>query len=387
MKRNIFSQKIGIIGGGQLGKMILNDTNKWSLNISIIDSNKNSPCKNLCNGFYVGDLLDYETVFNFGRQCDLITYEIEHINTQALFDLEKEGIIVYPKPETLKIIQDKNSQKEFYKRNELPTADFSFYKNLNDLKIGINEGKVEFPCVWKKTKFGYDGFGVKILNSVKDLNDISESEMIIEKLIPFEKEIAVIVARNSNGKIKNFEVVEMEFNEISNQVEFVISPSNLSKEIKNEAIKIAIETAEKFNLIGLLAVEMFLTKNNQILINEVAPRPHNSGHYTLDACNTSQFEQHIRAILGLELGDVSQKGNAIMLNLVGEENSFGKVIYSNLDDALNDDSSYVHIYGKEVTRPNRKMGHITIICDNFEDAYRKAKNFKKTIKVKSINNG
>ena len=387
MKRNIFSQKIGIIGGGQLGKMILNDTNKWSLNISIIDSNKNSPCKNLCNGFYVGDLLDYETVFNFGRQCDLITYEIEHINTQALFDLEKEGIIVYPKPETLKIIQDKNSQKEFYKRNELPTADFSFYKNLNDLKIGIKEGKVEFPCVWKKTKFGYDGFGVKILNSVKDLNDISESEMIIEKLIPFEKEIAVIVARNSNGKIKNFEVVEMEFNEISNQVEFVISPSNLSKEIKNEAIKIAIETAEKFNLIGILAVEMFLTKNNQILINEVAPRPHNSGHYTLDACNTSQFEQHIRAILGLELGDVSQKGNAIMLNLVGEENSFGKVIYSNLDDALNDDSSYVHIYGKEVTRPNRKMGHITIICDNFEDAYRKAKNFKKTIKVKSINNG
>ncbi len=387
MKRNIFSQKIGIIGGGQLGKMILNDTNKWSLNISIIDSNKNSPCKNLCNRFYVGDLLDYETVFNFGRQCDLITYEIEHINTQALFDLEKEGIIVYPKTETLKIIQDKNSQKEFYKRNDLPTADFSFYKNLNDLKIGINEGKVEFPCVWKKTKFGYDGFGVKILNSVKDLNDIMESEMIIEKLIPFEKEIAVIVARNSKGKIKNFEVVEMEFNEISNQVEFVISPSNLSEEIKNEAIKIAIETAEKFNLIGLLAVEMFLTKNNQILINEVAPRPHNSGHYTLDACNTSQFEQHIRAILGLELGDVSQKGNAIMLNLVGEENYFGKVIYSNLDDALNDDSSYVHIYGKEETRPNRKMGHITIICDNFEDAYRKAKNFKNTIKVKSINNG
>ena len=387
MKRNIFSQKIGIIGGGQLGKMILNDTNKWSLNISIIDSNKNSPCKNLCNGFYVGDLLDYETVFNFGRQCDLITYEIEHINTQALFDLEKEGIIVYPKPETLKIIQDKNSQKEFYKRNELPTSDFSFYSTVNDLKIGIKEGKIEFPCVWKKTKFGYDGFGVKILKSVEDLNDIPESEMIIEKLIPFEKEIAVIIARNSKGKIKNFDVVEMEFNEISNQVEFVISPSNISEEIKKNAIEIAIETAEKFNLIGLLAVEMFLTKDNQILINEVAPRPHNSGHLTLDACNTSQFEQHIRAILGLELGDVSQKGNAIMLNLVGEENSFGKVIYSNLDNALNDDSSYVHIYGKEETRPNRKMGHITIICDNFEDAYKKAKNFKNTIKVKSINNG
>ena len=387
MARSIFSQKIGIIGGGQLGKMILNETNKWSLNISILDSNKNSPCKNLCNGFYVGDLLDYETVLNFGRKCDLITYEIEHINTQALFDLEKEGITVYPKPETLKIIQDKNSQKEFYKRNELPTADFSFYSNVNDLKNGIKEGKVEFPCVWKKTKFGYDGFGVKILKSVEDLNDIPESEMIIEKLIPFEKEIAVIIARNSKGKIKNFDVVEMEFNEISNQVEFVISPSNISEEIKKNAIEIAIETAEQFNLIGLLAVEMFLTKDNQILINEVAPRPHNSGHLTLDACNTSQFEQHIRAILGLELGDVSQKGNAIMLNLVGEENSFGEVIYSNLDNALNDDSSYVHIYGKEETRPNRKMGHITIICDNFEDAYKKAKNFKNTIKVKSINNG
>ena len=387
MKKSIFNHKIGIIGGGQLGKMILNETNKWSLNISILDSNKNSPCKNLCNGFYVGDLLDYETVLNFGRKCDLITYEIEHINTQALFDLEKEGIIVYPKAETLKIIQNKNSQKEFYKRNELPTADFSFYKSIDDLKIGIKEGKVKFPSVWKKTKFGYDGFGVKILKSTKDLNDIPESEMIIEKLIPFEKEIAVIVARNSKGKIKNFDVVEMEFNEISNQVEFVISPSNISEEIKKQAIEIAIETAEKFNLIGLLAVEMFLTKDNQILINEVAPRPHNSGHYTLDACNTSQFEQHIRAILGLELGDVSQKGNAIMLNLVGEENSFGKSVYSNLDNALNDDSSYVHIYGKEETRPNRKMGHITIICDNFEDAYKKAKNFKNTIKVKSINNG
>ena len=387
MKRSIFNHKIGIIGGGQLGKMILNETNKWSLNISILDSNKNSPCKNLCNGFYVGDLLDYETVLNFGRQCDLITYEIEHINTQALFDLEKEGIIVYPKAETLKIIQDKNSQKEFYKRNELPTADFSFYKSIDDLKIGIQEGRVEFPSVWKKTKFGYDGFGVKILKSSEDLNDIPESEMIIEKLIPFEKEIAVIVARNSKGKIKNFDVVEMEFNEISNQVEFVISPSNISDDIKKEAIKIAIETAEKFNLIGLLAVEMFLTKDNKILINEVAPRPHNSGHYTLDACNTSQFEQHIRAILDLELGDVSQKGKAIMLNLVGEENFFGKVIYSNLNDALADNSSYVHIYGKEETRPNRKMGHITIICDNFEDAYIKAKNFKNTIKVKSINNG
>ena len=387
MERSIFNHKIGIIGGGQLGKMIINETNKWSLNISILDSNKNSPCKNLCNGFYVGDLLDYETVLNFGRKCDLITYEIEHINTQALFDLEKEGITVYPKPETLKIIQDKNSQKEFYKRNELPTADFSFYSNVNDLKIGIKEGKVEFPCVWKKTKFGYDGFGVKILKSVEDLNDIPESEMIIEKLIPFQKEIAVIIARNSKGKIKNFDVVEMEFNEISNQVEFVISPSNISEEIKKNAIKIAIETAEQFNLIGLLAVEMFLTEDNQILINEVAPRPHNSGHFTLDACNTSQFEQHIRAILGLELGDVSQKGNAIMLNLVGEENSFGEVIYSNLDNALNDDSSYVHIYGKEETRPNRKMGHITIICDNFEDAYTKAKNFKNIIKVKSINNG
>ena len=387
MKRSIFNHKIGIIGGGQLGKMILNETNKWSLNISILDSNKNSPCKNLCNGFYVGDLLDYETVLNFGRQCDLITYEIEHINTQALFDLEKEGIIVYPKAETLKIIQDKNSQKEFYKRNELPTADFSFYKNIDDLKIGIQEGRVEFPSVWKKTKFGYDGFGVKILKSSEDLNDIPESEMIIEKLIPFEKEIAVIVARNSKGKIKNFDVVEMEFNEISNQVEFVISPSNISDDIKKEAIKIAIETAEKFNLIGLLAVEMFLTKDNKILINEVAPRPHNSGHYTLDACNTSQFEQLIRAILDLELGDVSQKGKAIMLNLVGEENFFGKVIYSNLNDALADNSSYVHIYGKEETRPNRKMGHITIICDNFEDAYIKAKNFKNTIKVKSINNG
>ena len=380
----IHKLNIGIIGGGQLGKMILSESNRMSLKTSVLDSNKNSPCKNLTNNFFVGDLNNYNDVLEFGKKCDIITFEIEHINVDALTELQKIGKKVYPKPETLSIIQDKSKQKKFYSENNLPTSEFKFYSNINELNNHVNDGKINFPCVWKKTKFGYDGFGVKILKSKSDILDLPDCEMIIEDYVPFKKELAVIVARNLNGDIKTYETVEMEFNSDSNQVEFVISPSRISNELKERAKEIAIETTKKIDNIGLLAVEMFLTENDEILINEVAPRPHNSGHFTIEACPTSQFEQHLRSILNLPLGNTTHNNFAIMLNLVGDNGFDGNVFYENLESAYNEINTHVHIYGKEKTRPNRKMGHITIICDKFEDAYNKAVYIKSKIKVKTL---
>ncbi len=382
--KEIHEIKIGIIGGGQLGKMILSESNRMNLKTLVLDSNENSPCKNLCDNFYLGNLDNYNDIIEFGQKCDLITFEIEHINIDALFELEKIGKKVYPKPQTLSIIQDKSKQKQFYNENNLPTSDFNYYKNLEKLQDDVNIGKIRFPSVWKKTKYGYDGFGVKVLKSKKDVSNLPDCEMIIEDFVPFKKELAVIVARNLNGEIKTYETVEMEFNVISNQVEFVISPSKISKELNLRAKKIAIEVTKKIDNIGLLAVEMFLTHDNNILINEVAPRPHNSGHFTIEACPTSQFEQHLRSILNLKLGNTKHNGNAIMLNLVGNDGFEGNVFYENLHEAFNEENTHLHIYGKEKTRANRKMGHITIICDKFEEAYKRATKLKNRIKVKSI---
>ncbi len=382
MNSKIFDKKLGIIGGGQLGKMLLSECNKMNIYTSVLDPNKNSPCKNLSNKFYCGDFNDYDTVYSFGKDCDLITFEIEHINVDALESLEKIGKAIYPKSKTLRIIQDKNLQKSFFKKNNIPTSNFEYFKSLDELKKSIEDNKVKFPCVWKKTKFGYDGFGVKILNSFDDINNLPNSEMIIEDYIPFEKELSVIVARNVKGDIKCYRTVEMEFNNISNQVEYVISPGKISEEIDNEAQKLAIKLSESLDCVGLLAVEMFMNKN-KILVNEVAPRPHNSGHFSIEACESSQFQQHIRAIFNLDLGETKHSGSAIMLNLVGEKGFKGKVFYENLDKVFNDKSANLHIYGKEETRPNRKMGHVTIICDKFEEAYKKAKTLKDTIKIKT----
>ena len=377
------NKKIGIIGGGQLGKMILDETNKFDLEVSILDPNKNSPCKNLTKNFIQGDFNDFDTVLNFGLAHDIISYEIEHINVDALDELVSKGIEVQPSPEILRIIQDKNLQKSFFKENNFPTSDFSYFNSKNDLLNSFKKSNLSFPCVWKKTKFGYDGFGVKILNTKNDFSKLPDAEMIIEDLIEFKKELSVIVAVNKKGDIKAYETVEMEFNPDSNQVEFVISPANISEIINRNAKKIAYELAKKINLIGLLAVEMFLTNDDKILINEIAPRPHNSGHFSIDACPTSQFKQHINSIMNFELGETSHQNCAVMLNLVGGNSHTGEVKYENLDLVKNQKNVYIHIYGKKITRPNRKMGHVTVICDNFASAYKKAKEIKEIIKVKS----
>ena len=386
MKTENLDKNLGIVGGGQLGKMLLSECNKMNISTSVLDPSEKSPCNSISDKFVLGDFNDFDTVYNFGKDCDIITFEIEHINVKALEVLESEGKMVYPKPKTLKIIQDKNIQKSFFVDNKIPTSNFKFFKSISDLKKSLALNEIVFPCVWKKTKFGYDGFGVKILNSSEDINSLPDSEMIIEELVSFDKELSVIVSRNSDGKVNCFETVEMEFNSISNQVEFVISPANISEEANKEAKELAVKLAESLDLVGVLAVEMFMTKD-KIYVNEIAPRPHNSGHFSIEACSSSQYQEHLRAIFNLDLGDNKHSGCAIMINLVGEENHMGKVLYEGIESIFKIKSANLHIYGKEETRPNRKMGHVTIICDKFEEAYEKAKLIKKTIKVKSRTNG
>lgn len=386
MNTENLDKNLGIVGGGQLGKMLLSECNKMDIKTSVLDPSEKSPCKLISDKFVLGDFNDFDTVYNFGKDCDIITFEIEHINVKALEALERDGKWVFPKPKTLKIIQDKNIQKSFFVDNKIPTSNFKFFKSIIDLKKSLILNEITFPCVWKKTKFGYDGFGVKILNSTEDVNSLPDSEMIIEELVPFDKELSVIVSRNSDGKVNCFETVEMEFNSISNQVEFVISPANISEEANKEAKELAVKLAESLDLVGVLAVEMFLTKD-KIYVNEIAPRPHNSGHFSIEACSSSQYQEHLRAIFNLDLGDTKHSGCAIMINLVGEEEHMGKVFYEGIESIFKIKSANLHIYGKEETRPNRKMGHVTIIYNKFEEAYEKAKLIKQTIKVKSRTNG
>lgn len=377
MAKTYFSSnfKLGILGGGQLGRMLLAETQKLDICTYVLDKDKNAPCAPFCNQFYQGDLLDFNTVYNFGKKVDVLTIEIEHINIDALLKLEEEGITIYPQPRVLQNIQHKGIQKDFFKQNNIPTAPYSRYSSARK----ITENK--FPFIWKSAQFGYDGMGVKVVKSKEDLKTLSETECITEKLIPFKNELAVIVARNKKGETKTYPVVEMEFHTEANQVEYVICPARISKEVEKKAKEIAIKTAKAFNIVGLLAVEMFQTKEDEILVNEVAPRTHNSGHYSIEASYTNQFEQHLRCILNLPLGNTQNKVAGIMVNLVGEEGYEGNVLYKNIEEILKIKGVTPHIYGKKQTRPFRKMGHVTIVNKNIKKAREIAEKVKKTIKV------
>jgi len=382
-KKNYFSSpfKLGILGGGQLGKMMLNDTRKFDIYTCVLDPSNEAPCKIACNEFYQGDLMDFETVLNFGKKVDVLTIEIENVNVDALEKLEKEGIQVYPSSKTLRTIQNKAKQKLFYVDHNLPTAPFSRYAYKDEILTAIEHESLDFPFVWKSAQFGYDGNGVKIIRTHSDLDDLPNVECITEKLIPFKNELSVIVARNVEGKVKIFPVVEMEFHPEANQVEYVICPARISKEVALKAELVALKTSAAFNHVGLLAVEMFHTENDEILINEVAPRPHNSGHHTIEASYTSQFEQHLRAILNLPLGRTDSKVGCIMVNLVGAEDYVGNVVYKNIESIMEMDGVTPHIYGKKQTRPFRKMGHVTIVHEDINEARKIAEKVKNTIKV------
>ncbi|MDB4094317.1 5-(carboxyamino)imidazole ribonucleotide synthase [Flavobacteriaceae bacterium] len=373
--------KLGILGGGQLGKMLLYTTRKFDIRTSVLDPSLEAPSKLACNDFFQGDLMDYETVYNFGKKVNTLTIEIENVNIEALKALEKEGVNVFPSSKTLESIQNKATQKLFYVDHNLPSAPFKRFAFTEEIYTAIEHSSVEFPFVWKRAQFGYDGTGVKIVRSVADLKNLPNVECITEELVPFKSELAVIVARNTKGQVKVYPVVEMEFHPEANQVEYVLCPARISDEIAVKAEQIALKTSAAFEHVGLLAVELFLTQDDEILINEVAPRPHNSGHQTIEASYTSQFEQHIRAILGLPMGSTKNKVSSVMVNLVGAEGHTGNVIYENIEKLMEMEGVTPHIYGKKETRPFRKMGHVTIVHSKLENARAIAQQVKQSINV------
>lgn len=375
--------KLGILGGGQLGKMMLYETRKLDIHTSVLEASKDAPCKIASNEFVLGDLMDFDDVYNFGKKVDVLTIEIENVNLDALEKLEQEGIKVYPQPSALRIIQNKAKQKLFYVDNDIPTAEFHRFAYKSEIEDSLLNGGLELPFIWKAAQFGYDGQGVKVVRKMEDLEGLPSGECIAEEMIDFKNELAVIVARNADGDVKTYPVVEMEFHPEANQVEYVICPARIGGKVANKARELALKVSEKIGLTGLLAVEMFQTKDDQILVNEVAPRPHNSGHYSIEASYTNQFEQHIRCILNLPLGNTDSKVAGIMVNLVGDEGHTGDVVYENIEKILSLDGVTPHIYGKRQTRPFRKMGHVTIVNDDISKARNIAQKVKETIKVVS----
>lgn len=370
------NQKIGILGGGQLGRMLIQSGIDFNIHFSVLDPDTSAPCSGIST-FTHGKLTDYQTVIDFGKACDLITIEIENVNVEGLKELVRQGKKVFPQPEVIELIQDKRKQKEFYKRHQIPTAEFILTKNKQE----VIANRSFLPAVNKLGKEGYDGRGVQLLRTEADLEKAFDAPGLLEKLIDFEKEIAVIVARNESGEIISYPAVEMVFHPTANLVEYLFSPAEISFAIAEEADAIAKSVIEKMNMVGLLAVEMFVTKEGKVLVNEVAPRPHNSGHQTIEANITSQYEQHLRAILNLPLGNTATVLPSAMVNLLGEEGFSGDAQYQGLEEVLRLAGTHMHLYGKKMTKPFRKMGHVTIVDADLESLRKKANFVKQTLKV------
>jgi len=369
--------KVGILGGGQLGRMLIQSGIDLNINFSVLDPDPKAPCSGIAD-LTVGKLTDYETVMAFGRGCDLITIEIENVNTQALHDLQREGKKVFPEPSVIELIQDKRKQKTFYQENGIPTAPFVLTENKQE----VMDRKAMIPMVNKLGKEGYDGRGVQIIRDEKSLSQAFDAPGLVEKLIDYKKEIAVIVARNNAGEVKTFPAVEMMFHPTGNMVEFLFSPAEISKEAAAKAAQVASEVIQKIKMTGLLAVEMFLTHEEEILVNEIAPRPHNSGHQTIEGNETSQYQQHLRAILNLPLGDTSVRIPTAMINLLGDTGYEGKAHYQGKEECLAA-GAHVHLYGKEMTKPLRKMGHVTITGHDLEELRNRARFIKEKLRVVS----
>jgi 5-(carboxyamino)imidazole ribonucleotide synthase len=367
--------KLGVLGGGQLGRMLIQSGIDFNFNFLVLDPDENAPCRTISE-FHHGKLTDYETVLKFGDECDILTIEIENVNTQALKELVRKGKKVFPQPEVIELIQDKRIQKNFYKENNIPTTSFVLTENKEDV---IKHAK--FPVVNKLGKEGYDGRGVQILRTKEDLAKAFDKPGLLEELIPFEKEISVIVAQNEAGEVETFPAVEMVFHPEHNLVEYLFAPAQITKEIEKKADSIARNIIAKLNMVGLLAVEMFVTKTGEVLVNEIAPRPHNSGHQTIEANVTSQYEQHLRAITGLPLGKTDMLLPSAMVNLLGEPDFSGFAKYQGFEEVLKLQGVHVHLYGKSQTKPFRKMGHVTIVDQDIESLKQKATFVKQTLKV------
>ena len=379
MQERITTTRIGILGGGQLGRMIIQSAIDFNLNISILDPDPEAPCKNLTSNFQVGKLTDFDTVYEFGKNCDLITIEIENVNVDALAKLQEEGKKVFPQPDVIRLIQDKVDQKQFYKQHGIPTSYFQVVQSAEEV-LGL---KNRIPFVNKLAREGYDGRGVQIIRKEDDLIKAFDRKGLVEDFIDFETEISVVVARNVAGEVKGFPVVELVFHPEANLVEYLFSPARISREIEELAEEIAMKTIQELGMVGLLAVEMFVTRDGKVLVNEIAPRPHNSGHQSIEGNITSQFEQHLRAILNMPLGKTDVKSASIMINLLGEDGYSGVAYYEGLEEVLAMPETHVHLYGKLLTKPFRKMGHVTITGSDFDSLEEKARFVKNNLKIKA----
>lgn len=375
--------KLGIIAGGQLGKMLVLAASNWNVKTFVLDKDEHCPASSSCTFLYKGDQLNYKDVYEFGKMVDVLTLELENVNIEALKKLKQEGKKIIPDPEKLEIIQDKGLQKQFYEKIKVPSSSFKLYEDKQEIIASIKSGNLLFPFVQKLRKGGYDGRGVSIIGSKEELDNLLDGASIVENLVDVDKEISAIVARNERGEVKCHPTVEMEFNPNANLVEKLICPSTLSEEIENEAEDIAGKIITELDLYGLLAVEMFVDKNNKIWVNEIAPRPHNSGHHTIESAITSQFEQQLRAIFNLPLGSTKLKLPAVMINLLGEPGYEGKVRYEGLTECMAVEGVKIHLYGKKITKPYRKMGHITVLAPTIEEAKSKADFVKQKLKAVS----
>ncbi len=370
--------KIGILGGGQLGRMLIQKGIDWNIDFSVLDPDPGAPCKGIAT-FTHGKLTDQDTVLSFAGSSDIITIEIENVSTQALKLLESSGKKVYPQPDVIELIQDKRKQKQFYRKHNIPTAEFILTENKDDVRSHADF----LPAVNKLGREGYDGRGVQIMRVKADLDKAFDKPGLLEKLVDFTKEISVIVARNESGEIASYPAVEMVFHPQANLVEYLFSPADISTKVADEADQIARTVIEKLNMVGLLAVEMFVTPSGDVLVNEVAPRPHNSGHQTIEANVTSQYEQHLRAIMNLPLGSTACIKPSAMINLLGEDGFSGPARYEGMEEVLKIEGAYVHLYGKKLTKPFRKMGHVTLTDTDIESLKKNANFVKRTLKVKS----
>jgi len=375
------SLKMGVIAGGQLGKMLIQEASKWDIATYVLDPDEGCSARNVASVYVKGDFNDFDTVYEFGKLVDILTFELENVNIEALQKLKSEGLKIVPDPDILALIQDKGLQKEFYVKHALPTSSFICCENEEEIIEAMKAGKLAYPFVQKLRRGGYDGRGVSLIHSSEDT--LLTGTSMLEQKVEISKEIAVIAARNSAGEVRCFPAVEMAFNDQTNLVEEIFCPANITQEQDKTAETLAIDIIEKLDMVGLLAIEFFIDKEGEILINEVAPRPHNSGHHTIDSVVTSQLEQLLRAILDLPLGSTKLTSASVMLNLLGEPGYEGPVYYEGFSECLAIEGVKIHLYGKKNTRPSRKMGHVTVLSDTVENAFKKAEKVKNLLKVKS----
>lgn len=368
---------IGIIGGGQLGRMMTQAAKKMGFAVTVLDPGENSPAGQVADKQIVGSWNDSEVLKQIVTECDVTTYDLEHINTEALIELADQGHTIHPDPRVLKTIQDKLTQKSRLKEYGVAVPDF----------VQQDEGNTQafhdfgFPLVQKTRTGGYDGKGVLVMKSEADLEDSLPGPCMLEKMVDLDMELGVMVSRSVTGEIVTYPVTEMTFDDRSNILDLCIVPGRISEELTAKAKKLAHDTMEAFGGVGIFGVEMFVDKNGELSVNEVAPRPHNSGHYTIEACVTSQYEQHIRAVAGLPLGSPVQSRPCVMYNLMGEPGEEGTPLVSGLDEILSLPEVSLHMYGKKETRPFRKMGHITVTAENVDKAVEVTEKVKSIVKI------